>query len=194
MKIPAMVLPSRRLAGGVAIGILVGILGVGAVTAAAPGPSSAAGTAVTAPAAASPAPGIGAAPAAGATVTGQARGPLGRIAALRRLIGRNFRVDVAATSDQGTRNLTYVRGSLHAGTGSITVTLPDASTQAYTVDASTIVRESGHAITLGDLPDGSTVMVFGVRNADGTATARLIRGVMDSAPAAGGAAPGVNTP
>ena len=68
------------------------------------------------------------------------------------------------------------------------MTLPDGSTQSFRVDATTVVREKGQTIAYSTLESGQRAMVFGLKNADGTYTAKLIRCVKEPA-AAGGAAP-----
>ena len=184
MKLSDIRVPERRLVTGVAIGVLVGVLGVGAVTAA--GPPSAAS--IPAPATA---PGPGLDPPAIAPLPSD-RAALrkgGRIQAIRNLVGRNFRVDVTATGPDGTRNVLLVRGTLDVGAGSVTVTLPDSSTQSFVVDETTIVRADGQRVEFSTLKDGDHALVLGPRDADGTYTARVIRLMDDRATAGTGAAP-----
>src|SRR6185369_11340301 len=130
MNLPSVRFPDRRAIAGIAAGVLVGVIGVSAVTAASPspvGPSTSSGAS------------SGAGPSArAALVAPLARSRPGdgiRMAALRRAVGRNFRVEVAATGTDGTRNLLYVRGTLDVRQGSVTVTLPDKSKATFGVDA-----------------------------------------------------------
>jgi hypothetical protein len=165
--------PDRQVFAGIAAGVLVGVIcvsGVGAVTAASPspgGPSTPAGA--SSEVGPSARPGLGAAPPSSRLGNGI------RLAALRRAVGRNFRVDLTATSADGTRNLLYVRGTLDASPGSITVTLPDHSTATFGVDAATIVRDNGATVASIDVVDGDPAIVVGTRNQDGSYTARLVR-------------------
>ena len=163
MHIPRVRIPDRRLFAGMAAGILIGVLGVGAVTAASPSPSGTAGTG------------------AGATAAATAGARSGiRLAALRKAIGNNFRVEITATGKNGTHNILAVRGTLTVGDGSVAVTLPDGSTQAFAVDTATVVRDRGQTVALGNLADGEHVLVIGTKNADGSVTARLIRSVREA--------------
>ena len=183
MKISTVHLPQRRLLAGVAIGVLVGVLGVGAVTAASPSQSGRTGptaSSVASDALGASRPGGGPALAAGAGLDN-------RRGVLRQAIARNFRVDVTATNQLGTHTVLYVRGTLDVAANSVTVTLPDHSTQTFTVEDSTVVREKGQTIPFTDLRDGARAMVFGMKNEDGSYTAKLIRCV--SEPKAGIAAP-----
>jgi hypothetical protein len=102
-----------------------------------------------------------------------ARRPLGL---LRGLIGRTERAEITITTGQGIRTILYVRGGIAAvSPGSITITLKDGSRQAFAIDADTRVREQGKVAKVADLAAGERAMVFGLRNGDGTYTARLIR-------------------
>ena len=176
---PNVHLPDRRLLGGILIGVVIGVIGVGAVTA-----SPAESTAAAQPAAITLA-----APTAPAGPTAAASpGPI-RAGALRAFVRNNFRVTVSATSQAGTKDILYVRGALAIGTGTVTVTLPDDSTQAFTTDATTIVRDQGQTVALADLTSGEQAMVFGRRNADGTWTAKLIRCVREAATPQANASP-----
>jgi hypothetical protein len=98
------------------------------------------------------------------------------------LIGRNFRVSLDATSLDGTKHLLAVRGTLDVAADSVTVTLPDNSTQAFTVDSATVVRDQGRTVPFSSLTDGQRALVLGVRNDDGSATARRIRILKDPNP------------
>ncbi len=169
-------LPDRRLLGGILIGVVIGVVGVGAVTAS-PAASNAVSTAAAQPAAITLA-----APTTPGGATAAAAAPI-RARALRAFVRDNFRVTVSATSKAGTKDILYVRGALAIGNGTVTVTLPDDSTQAFTTDATTIVRDQGKTVALSDLTSGERAMVFGLRNADGTWTAKLIRCVREAAAA-----------
>jgi hypothetical protein len=119
----------------------------------------------------------------GGTATSPAAGAGLRLKALREIVGRNFRVSVDATSAQGTKHLVAVRGTFDVSADHVTVTLPDNSTQAFTVDSSTIVRDRGRSVPFSSLTDGQRALVLGVRNDDGSSTARLIRIPRDLKPA-----------
>jgi Domain of unknown function (DUF5666) len=175
MKISSIQLPQARLFAGVAIGVLIGVIGVGAVTAHSP---SAASPAQAAPALAGPAG------ASGAPAAGTATKPAIRLGVLRQAIGRQYRVDVTATGVNGTHNILYVRGALAVGASSVTVTLPDNSTQTFAVDSTTVVREKGQTIAFSALTNGERAMVFGMKNSDGSYTAKLIRCVKEPKAAA----------
>jgi hypothetical protein len=187
MNLRSVRFPDRRVIAGIAAGVLITVIGVSAVTAASPspsGPSTSSGTSS----------GVG--PNGRAAVgTPLARGRLGdgvRLGALRRAVGRNFRVDVTATGKDGTRNLLYVRGTLDVGPGSVTVTLPDKSTATFGVDATTLVRDNGATVKYTDLVDGDPAIVVGTRNQDGSYTAKLIRRLPE--PTGTVAPPAVATP
>ena len=184
MKLPGFPLPERRLVTGVAIGVLVGVLGVGVVTAAGPAPAAS-----TAAQAAGPGSAAAAAPLGPLASLDSALGPVHRMKAIRNIIRRNFRVDVTATGANGSRTILYVRGSLGASPGSLIVTLPDNSTQTFTVDDSTVVRADGQAIAYSTLKDGDYALVLGRKGDDGTYTARLIRLIADPAAPGSEAAP-----
>ena len=173
-------LPDRRILAGVSIGVLVGVLAVGAVTAASRSPAGPSGAA-------------GLTGGSGTPVAGRAGNGLGP-GALRQAIRRNFRLDVTATNRNGTRNVLYVRGTLDVSAGSVTVTLPDRTTQTFTVDSSTVVRDKGETIPYANLANGQRAMVFGTKNADGSFTAKLIRCIREpqgatTTPAAPSASP-----
>ncbi|HVA86155.1 MAG TPA: DUF5666 domain-containing protein, partial [Candidatus Saccharimonadales bacterium] len=183
MHTPTIRLPQARLLAGIGAGILVGVIGVGVVTAA---PGAPAGTAATGQLTAST---IASGPTGTAGTTG-ARPKAIRRGGLRGLIRNNFRVTIDATNRHGERNILYVRGSLTIGSGTVTVTLPDNSTQVFTTSSSTVVRERGHKIALSNLQSGERAMVFGTKNSDGTWTAKVIRSFKEArttAPTAPGA-------
>jgi len=184
MHAPAIRLPQVRVLAGIGAGVLIGVIGVGAVTAA-PGAqsnTSSAGSATSAATtiqlAASTAAGGTAGTAAG---TSNAKSNAIRPGAFRALIRNDFRVSIDATNKAGSRNILYVRGDIAIGSDTITVTLPDNSTQVFTTDSSTVVREQGKTITLAGLESGERAMVFGTKNSDGTYTAKLIRCIKEAA-------------
>lgn len=177
MQLPSLPRPDARWFTGLGVGLIAGVLAVGAVTAASPAPS--AGT--TAPG--GTAGTVMSTTAAQATTTPHAGRPGLRFGALRHALGRNFRVAIDATNAKGTRHILYVRGTLAVSTDSVTVTLPDSSKQAFTVDARTIVRVGGARVPLSSLTDGEHALVFGTRNDDGSYTAKLIRGFKNAKPA-----------
>jgi uncharacterized protein DUF5666 len=101
---------------------------------------------------------------------------------LRLLIGRTERAEITGATADGTRTILYVRGQIAAlSASSITITLRDGTTQVFTIDATTTVRERGKPVKASDLATGDRAMAFGTRNADGTYTARLIRCVRQAA-------------
>jgi len=97
------------------------------------------------------------------------------------MVRDNYRVTISATGAGGSKDILYVRGSLAIGTGSITVTLSDGSTQAFTTDSTTVVRDKGQAVALSDLESGERAMVFGLRSENGSYAAKLIRCVRAAA-------------
>jgi hypothetical protein len=111
--------------------------------------------------------------AAGAAPAKRAGRPLGM---LRTIVGRTERAEITVATDAGTRTLLYVRGEITAlSSSSVTVTISDGSRASFAIAATTRVREKGRDIKLTDLSTGDRAMVFGLRNADGTYTASLIR-------------------
>jgi hypothetical protein len=159
MHLPSFRLPEQKLLAGIAIGVLVGVIGVGAVSA-------------------------GPAPAAAPAGPSNVRTALGvEPGALLKAFRNQYRIEVNATGLNGTHDILYMRGVITLGTGQLTVTLPDSSTQVFTTDSTTVVREKGEAIGPSDLESGETAMVFGLKNADGSFTARLIRCVTEPATA-----------
>ena len=143
-----------------------------------------------APAPAGPSGAAGMTTAAGAPATVAAAQRLGiRLGQLREAIGGNFRVSVDAAGKNGTRHILYVRGTIDVATSSVTVTLPDNSTQTFTVDSTTVVRQKGATVAFASLEDGEPAMVFGTKNDDGSYTAKLIRCVKEAKAAAPAAAP-----
>lgn len=146
----------------VAIGLLIGIV----VTGGRPDTGVAAPAAVSLVDAADPVPGTAALPDAAGKGAGL----------LRLLVGRTVRAEITTQSAAGPRQVLYVRGKIGELTSTtLTMALADGTTQKYTVDAQTVVRDKGKTEELSDLTKGERVMVFGLKNADGTYTARLIR-------------------
>jgi hypothetical protein len=182
MHVPVIRLPQVRVLAGIGAGVLIGVIGVGVVTAA-PGTQTNALSAGSATAATPVqlAASTGASGATGTTGTKpNAKSNAIRPGAFRALIRNDYRVTINATNTAGSRNILYVRGDIAIGSGTVTVTLPDNSTQVFTTDSSTVVREQGKTITLADLSAGERAMVFGTRNSDGTYTAKLIRCVKEA--------------
>jgi hypothetical protein len=71
---------------------------------------------------------------------------------------------------------------------SLVLALPSGSRTTWTLDASTVVREDGKKIEIGDLDAGERVMVTGTRDAAGHDLAKLIRCVREPAAKPGGSA------
>jgi Domain of unknown function (DUF5666) len=152
----------------VAIGLLIGAAIAGGNPAT--GQGTHAGVAIVD--AANPVPGTAALPQAAAKGAGL----------LRLLVGRTVRAEITTSSAAGTREILYVRGKIGDLTStSLTMALADGTTQKFGVDAQTVVREKGKPEELSDLSPGERVMVFGLKNADGTYTARLIRCIRPAA-------------
>jgi hypothetical protein len=184
-------LATLALAGGVSIGALTTMAASGSRPAAAPG-----NVADVAPAAAFSAgesttdAGLGstideAVDAAVGQVAGQplaAKAAAGRIGLRRLLIGKTERAEIRIATDAGTKTILYVKGQIGAVSGSsITINLSDGRHETFTIDSATLVREKGKPITPAGLQTGEKAMVFGLRNADGSYTARLIRCVTRAA-------------
>ena len=120
-----------------------------------------------------------------------------RLAGLLGLLRRADRAEISVRTAHGERTILYVRGTVAAVSAtSITITLHDGSTQVYAIDGSTKVRAAGKASSPSELATGDRAMVFGLRNADGTWTARLIRcvrpapGTNEASPKASGTTAG----
>lgn len=123
-----------------------------------------------------------------ANTTPKAAGPA-RLAGLLGLLRRTDRAEISVRTANGEKVILYVRGTVSAvSASSISIALHDGSTQVFAIDGSTKVRAAGKASTVPELAAGDRAMVFGLRNADGTWTARLIRCVRP-APGSNGAAP-----
>ena len=80
------------------------------------------------------------------------------------------------TTADGEKTLLFVRGSFSAAsTTSVTVTLKDGTTAVFALDASTTVRSAGKAKAIADIQTTGHGIVIGVKNADGTFTAKFVR-------------------
>ena len=114
---------------------------------------------------------------------------------LRMLVGRTERAEITVSTDAGTRTLLYVRGEITAlSASSVTVTLGDGTRASLAIAATTRVREKGKDIKVTDLSTGDRTMVFGLKNADGTYTATLIRCVREGARRAPASSPVASPP
>jgi hypothetical protein len=109
--------------------------------------------------------------------------PAGRpLGLLRMIIGRTERAEITVSTDAGTRTLLYVRGAITSlSASSLTVTLADGSRASFAIAPTTRVRKHGKDIKATDLSTGDRAMVFGLKNADGSYTASLIRCVREGA-------------
>jgi hypothetical protein len=95
---------------------------------------------------------------------------------LRAIIGRTQRAEITVTTADGEKTLLFVRGSFSAASAtSVKVTLKDGTTAVFALDASTTVRSAGKAKALSDITTTGHGIVIGVRNADGTFTAKFVR-------------------
>jgi len=114
---------------------------------------------------------------------------------LRMLVGRTERAEITVSTDAGTRTLLYVRGEITAlSASSVTVTLSDGTRASLAIAATTRFREKGKDIKVTDLSTGDRAMVFGLKNADGTYTATLIRCVREGARRAPASSPVASPP
>jgi len=114
---------------------------------------------------------------------------------LRMIIGRTERAEITVSTDGGTRTLLYVRGEITAlSASSVTVTLSDGTRASLAIAATTRIREKGRDIKPTDLSTGDRAMVFGLKNADGTYTATLIRCVREGARRAPASSPVASPP
>jgi hypothetical protein len=117
------------------------------------------------------------------------------IGLLRMLVGRTERAEITVSTDAGTRTLLYVRGEITSlSASSVTVTLTDGTRASFSIDAATRVREKGKDIKPTDLSTGDRAMVFGLKDADGSYTARLIRCVREGARRAPASSPAASPP
>ena len=95
---------------------------------------------------------------------------------LRAIIGRTERAEITVTTAEGQKTILYVRGSFTAASStSVTVTLKDGTTQVFALDATTKVRSAGKAKAISDIKTSGRGLVLGVKNADGTYTAKFVR-------------------
>jgi hypothetical protein len=95
---------------------------------------------------------------------------------LRAIIGRTERAEITVTTAEGQKTILYVRGTFKAASStSVTVTLKDGTTQVFSVDATTKVRSAGKAKAISDIKTDGRGLVLGVKNADGTYTAKFVR-------------------
>jgi hypothetical protein len=128
----------------------------------------------------------------GAAAPRAAGRPLGL---LRMLVGRTERAEITVSTDAGTRTLLYVRAEITSlSASSVTVTLSDGTRASFAIAATTRVREKGKDIKPTDLSTGDRAMVFGLKNADGSYTATLIRCVREGARRAPASSPGASPP
>jgi len=111
----------------------------------------------------------------------QAGKAAGRVGLRRLLIGKTERAEITIATDAGTKTILYARGEISAVSAtSITISLSDGRHETFTIDPSTIVREKGKQISPAELSRGERAMVFGLRSADGSYTARLVRCVQQA--------------
>ncbi len=95
---------------------------------------------------------------------------------LRAIIGRTQRAEITVTTADGEKTLLFVRGSFTAASStSVTVTLKDGTKAVFTLDATTTVRSAGKAKAVSDIKTTGRGVVVGVKNADGSYTARFVR-------------------
>jgi Domain of unknown function (DUF5666) len=107
---------------------------------------------------------------------------------LRLLIGRTDRAEITVSTANGDRTLLYVRGTIAAiSPSSVTVTLRDGSTQAFSIDASTRIRSKGRQVATTALSPGDRVLALGLKSG-ATYSAIVVRspGVPPVKAAAGG--------
>jgi hypothetical protein len=95
---------------------------------------------------------------------------------LRAIIGRTQRAEITVSTAAGEKTLLFVRGSFSAASStSVTVTLKDGTTAVFALDASTTVRSAGKAKAIADIKTTGHGIVIGLKNADGTFTAKFVR-------------------
>ena len=95
---------------------------------------------------------------------------------LRIIIGRTERAEITVTTADGQKTILYVRGSISAASAtSLTITLKDGTKQAFALDATTRVLSAGKAKAIADIATGGRGLVLGVKNADGSYTAKFVR-------------------
>jgi hypothetical protein len=95
---------------------------------------------------------------------------------LRAIIGKTERAEITVTTADGQKTILYVRGTFSAASAtSVTITLKDGTKQAFSLDAATVVRSAGKAKAIADIPSSGRGLAIGVKNADGTYTAKFVR-------------------
>ena len=95
---------------------------------------------------------------------------------LRAIIGKTERAEITVTTADGQKTILYVRGTFSAATAtSVTITLKDGTKQAFSLDATTVVRSAAKARAIADIPTSGRGLAIGVKNADGTYTAKFVR-------------------
>ena len=194
MRNPTTISPTRLFLGAGAL-VLAAAVGATAATAGAFAPTSSAGApAVAASGSANSALGPTAADLALAANTSTANVAAARVAGrggfVGRLLRRSERIEFTIPTATGNRTILYVRGQITSlSATSITMTLKDGSTQSYTIDSTTKVREKGKAEQASALTTTERAIVLGVKNADGSYTAKLIRVVVPATTAPATAAP-----
>ena len=95
---------------------------------------------------------------------------------LRAIIGKTERAEITVTTADGQKTILYVRGTFSAASAtSVTITLKDGTKQAFTLDATTVVRSAGKAKAIADIPTSGRGLAIGLKNADGTYTAKFVR-------------------
>ena len=101
---------------------------------------------------------------------------------LRLIIGKTERAEITVSTADGQKTMLYVRGKITAASAkSVTITLKDGTTQAFTLDSTTRVRGGGKLRAISDIATGGHGLVLGLKNADGTYTARFVRLAMPKA-------------
>lgn len=100
--------------------------------------------------------------------------PKGR-ALLRAIVGRTERAEITVSTAAGQTVALYVRGTFGAASAtSVTVTLKDGTKQVFTLDATTVVRGGGKVRAIADIASAPRGYVLGMKNADGTFTAKFV--------------------
>jgi hypothetical protein len=95
---------------------------------------------------------------------------------LRAIIGKTERAEITVSTADGQKTVLYVRGTFSAASAtSVTITLKDGTKQAFGLDATTVVRSAGKAKALADIPATGRGLAIGVKNADGSWTAKFVR-------------------
>jgi hypothetical protein len=123
-----------------------------------------------------------------------------RLRIARQLATHSVHGEVVLTTKQGMQNVDFQRGAVaSAGDASVTVTDASGTSETWTIDANTRVRERGQgaATPQGSAPNanspqlssGENVVVVGTK-ADGTLTARVVL-IVPAAPQGGAGASGL---